>query len=601
MGVGFNMVTQKAKSGPGGCLCMRSSFLVILVCMLALVGCIGTPDDAPATGPSEDETPDRVAPEEWKGQLSEPVFDAVESSVVYLEAEDGTQLSLTLHLPQGLEPDATVPTLLQITPYQSGRESNPVEGTQGPFSAWEDFVLRGAAYVEADARGSNGSEGCLDFGGSKDRSDARVFTDWIRSQDWSNDEIVTDGVSHPGMGSIVAHAADADLTAGLAHAPVVSYYQDQWLQGARLEQINEFYQTVELQPALYTDPNALSAQAAPCTGETLTQFGQVEGPFTDLWADRDLSRHAGDAQAPLLLTHGFVDLNVHPDHTQLYWDALPDGFPKHMILGWWYHGWPDMDGHPAETFEDIRHRWLDATLFEEDNGLWDEPRVLVEDSKGTWHESDDWPLEPSEHVRWNATPDGALAPVPSDEGEASYMDRNGAERGSWDDAHVAFRTQPLEEARLVNGAPSVNLVASSDEAETKWVAYLVDEAPDGSWEWISHGYADSHAWGPEDEWREMETGTAYAWAIQLMPTAVVVDEGHRVTLVIASQDSSNTNGATDEAHCWDDHRGGCYNPTGIVPAETAGRATNTVHLGPGGTNVTLDWTDPDVTQKVPWS
>ena len=33
-----------------------------------------------------------------------------------------------------------------------------------------------------------------------------MFANWIRSQDWSNGVIVTDGVSHPGMGSVVAHA-----------------------------------------------------------------------------------------------------------------------------------------------------------------------------------------------------------------------------------------------------------------------------------------------------------------------------------------------------------------------------------------------------------
>lgn len=578
---------------------MRTPLLtIILATSIVVAGCFANTDDGSES--TDEGAAERVAPETWLDNLSEPSYDAIDSSVLYIEAEDGTRLSLSLHLPAGLESDARLPTLLQLTPYQSGRTSNPVEGTSGPSSAWGEYVLRGAAYVEADARGTNGSEGCLDFGGSTDRSDARVFTDWIRSQSWSNGVVVTDGVSHPGMGSVVAQAADEHLSAALAHAPVVSYYQDQWLQGARLEQINEYYQVVELEPATYLDLEGLSAQAAGCTGETLVQYAQVEGPFTDLWADRDLSRHAGPAQAPILLTHGFVDLNVHPDHSQLYWDALADDFPKHMILGWWYHGWPDMEGHPAEDFADIRHRWLDATLLELDNGLWAEPRVLVEDSTGTWHEGDEWPLEPSERVQLNASADGGLGSTAAPAGDVSYMDKNGVNRGLWEDAHVAFRTEPLDDARLVNGAPTVHLVASSDEVATKWVAYLLDEAPDGSWEWISHGYADSHSWGAEDEWLDMETGTVYEWDIQLMPTAVVVEPGHRLTLLVASQDSANTNGLMGESHCWDDHRGGCYNPTGIVPAETAGRATNTVHTGPDGTSVSLHWTDPDATRKVPW-
>lgn len=572
--------------------------LAAILVTVTFAGCMG--DGTTASNGHDNDTERRWSTPQWKDALSGPVFNGWTRTTHYIESYDGTQLSLTLVLPEGLEPGSKIPTLLQITPYQAGRSDDSSFFGTSFSDAWIDYVERGAAYVEADARGTNGSEGCLDFGGSKDRSDARAFTDWVRAQDWSNGVIVTDGVSHPGMGSVVAHAADPNLTAALAHAPVVSYYQDQWLQGARLEQINEFYQYIEANPSAYLDPGSVQAQAAPCTGETLIQYGQVEGPFTELWDDRDLSRHTQAVDTPVLMTQGFVDLNVHADHVQLYWDSLPDDFPKHLVLGWWYHGWPDMDGHAAETFKDLRHRWLDATLFGTENGLQAEPRVLVEDSTGTWHESDDWPLAPSEHVVFNATADGELGPVAGDAGQVSYMDRNDVNRGRWEDAHVAFRTGPMDAQRMVNGAPVVHLVASSDQVETKWVAYLVDEAPDGSWQWVSHGYADSHSWGDEDEWLEIEPDTPYTWDIRLMPTAVVLEEGHRLTLIIASQDSALRNGELNGGfHCWDDHRGGCYNPTGIVPARTAGRATNTVHTGQGGTSVSFSWVDPGLTAKAP--
>ena len=167
----------------------------------------------------------RRPPERWKEGLSKPRYDAVVSSTHYLEAADGTQLSLTLHLPEGLPAEAKIPTLLQITPYQ------PIDQGLSRLGSYADyffFVLRGAAYVEADARGTGGSEGCLDFGGKADRQDAEVFADWIRKQPWSNGKIVTDGVSHPGMGSLVAHTSVRNLTGALAHAPVVSYYRDEW-------------------------------------------------------------------------------------------------------------------------------------------------------------------------------------------------------------------------------------------------------------------------------------------------------------------------------------------------------------------------------------
>lgn len=538
----------------------------------------------------------RWSTERWKRALSQPKYQSVVRSTHYIEAEDGSQLSLTVHLPEGLPKGEKVPTLMQMTPYR------PVDQVFGGYRDYEFFVLRGAAYVEADERGTGGSEGCLDFGGSADRSDARVFARWIRSQPWSDGRIVTDGVSHPGMGSVVAHAAIPGLTGALTHAPVVSYYQDEWLQGAKFEdQFNgPAYQGIELAPPVppeFAQPEAATAQAATCTGKTTTDYSTYDGPFTDLWADRDLSRFPPKDRKPILLTHGFVDLNVHPDHSQLYWDALPDDYPKYAIFGWWYHGYPDMKGHAAADFDFIRHRWMDGLLFKTENGLWNEPRVLVEDSLGVWHEGHDWPLEQSRAGRLFTGDAGSLGGAPGKSGEVSYVDALGAERGSWDNASVVFETSPVAKNMLVNGAPDVFLKGSSSETSTKWVAYLMDVAPDGSWERISHGYADSHIWKDRSRWDEIEPGKAYRWKIDLMPTAVVVKKGHKIALVIASQDSRQTRSFGSD--CFSDYRGGCYSPSGILPALTVGRAENTVHTGKGGTYVRFDWVDPKKTDKAP--
>ena len=563
----------------------RTSFIAAFA-LLALLGTTAVPASA---GKHK-----RWPAERWKASLSQQKYDDVVVSTHYIEAKDGTQLSLTVHLPEGLPKNAKVPTLMQMTPYR------PLDQSLGGYRDYEFFVLRGAAYVEADERGTGGSEGCLDFGGSADRSDAKVFARWIKNQPWSNGRIVTDGVSHPGMGSVVAHAAIPGLTGALAHAPVVSYYQDEWLQGAKFEdQFNgPAYQGIELAPPLppeFGDANAATAQAATCTGKTTTDYSTYEGPFTDMWADRDLSRHTQKDVSPILLTHGFVDLNVHPDHSQLYWDALPDNYPKYAIFGWWYHGYPDMKDHAALNFDFLRHRWMDWLLFGAKNGMEHEPRVLVEDSTGVWHEGHDWPLEQSEHVTLHANK-GSLSSKVGPPGKSSYFDEVGARRGEWAGTNVSFETAALKKDMLINGAPELHLEASSSSTSTKWVAYLLDVAPDGSWERVSHGYADSHLWKSEDKWLDIEPEERYRWDIDLMPTAVVVKKGHKLALLITSQDSRRSIG---NSNCFSDYRGGCYNPSGILPATTVGDTTNTIYLGKAGTSVELDWVDPSKTDKAP--
>ena len=256
-------------------------------------------------------------------------------------------------------------------------------------------------------------------------------------------------------------------------------------------------------------------------------------------------------------------------------------------------------GAGGESFGDLRHRWLDALLFGRNNGLWAEPRVLVEDSTGRWHESNDWPLDGSSRVVLSPAANGSLLRHAPKAGRVSYEDILQTDRGYFENGGSAiFRSAPLSSTRLVNGAPEVKLVASSDQTMTKWVAYLLAEAPDGTWERISHGYADSHSWGKEDRWLEMEPGNAYTWKLKLLPSAVVVPRGHRVVLVIASQDDAPY--PISQSRCFSDYNGGCYDPTGIRPSPTAGRATNTVLTGRNKTEVRFDWVDPRKTAKPPW-
>ncbi|MDQ3982142.1 MAG: hypothetical protein M3271_05620, partial [Actinomycetota bacterium] len=52
----------------------------------------------------------RWSTERWKSKLSQPKYSDVEVTTHYIEAEDGTQLSLTVHLPVGLPEGTKVPT-----------------------------------------------------------------------------------------------------------------------------------------------------------------------------------------------------------------------------------------------------------------------------------------------------------------------------------------------------------------------------------------------------------------------------------------------------------------------------------------------------------
>ncbi|HEX2296637.1 MAG TPA: hypothetical protein VHN37_15195, partial [Actinomycetota bacterium] len=79
----------------------RFAALAVVLCLAAV---------SLAAGPASARKKKRWSTERWKATLSQPKYSGVDVSTHYLEAEDGTQLSLTLHLPQGLPSGARIPT-----------------------------------------------------------------------------------------------------------------------------------------------------------------------------------------------------------------------------------------------------------------------------------------------------------------------------------------------------------------------------------------------------------------------------------------------------------------------------------------------------------
>ncbi|HWG92115.1 MAG TPA: CocE/NonD family hydrolase, partial [Candidatus Thermoplasmatota archaeon] len=521
----------------------------------------------------------------WKENLSQPVFDTILRETAFLTAEDGTSLSLRVYRPADAG-DKKLPTLLQITPYQTLDRAFFEAFGYEPAEYWP---ARGVVFVEADARGTHSSGGCLDFGGEKDRNDARKFGEWIVAQPWSDGRLMVEGVSHPGMGVLVAAVAGVPgYAGGFAHAPVSSYYMDEWMNGAKFDtQLNgPAYTAIETLPTFDADPASLANQfGGTCQGDTMLQFSTGDGTLTPWFKEKDLNLLTGNVDQPLLLTIGFLDMNVFPDHVHRFWEGIRHRSDARLIMGYWVHGYPVFDGYRIEDYGDYQQRWIDAALLNVSNGLDAEPRVVIEDNRGGWHELSDWPPPLAVNTTLYATTEGTLAAEAPGEGEASWVDDPQATRDRWPaNAHLLFATEPLAEDQWITGSPYVELVASSSADWTKYVAYLFDVAPDGSRMRVSHGYIDSRFPNGLEQAAPPAPGEKARYAFHLLPTAHVVEKGNQLALVVASSD----NALTDEGYtqCPETPSGGCYNPSGIQPSPDA-NARNTAYLGVDGTRVSV--------------
>ncbi len=124
----------------------------------------------------------------------------------YLTMRDGVKIAVDLYLPDGLEPDQHIPTIIHQTRYWRAIEYRwPISlfkdtrprGTIGHYA--EQFLQQGYAWVDVDVRGSGASFGSRPVAYSPaEIQDGAEIVDWILEQPWSNQKVGAMGISYSG-------------------------------------------------------------------------------------------------------------------------------------------------------------------------------------------------------------------------------------------------------------------------------------------------------------------------------------------------------------------------------------------------------------------
>lgn len=117
---------------------------------------------------------------------------------------------------------------------------------------------------------------------------------------------------------------------------------------------------------------------------------------------------------------------------------------------------------------------------------------------------------------------------------------------------LVYTSEPLAHDLEVTGSPVVELWASSDAADTDFVARLVDVAPDGTAYNLCDGVIRArHRDAPlgAGPGSPIEPGRAYLYRIELWPTSNLFKAGHRIRVDITS---SNFPRWSRNLNIWDD-------------------------------------------------
>ena len=248
---------------------------------------------------------------------------------------------------------------------------------------------------------------------------------------------------------------------------------------------------------------------------------------------------------------------------------------QRLIVGPWTHTYDlarktgDVDFGPEGEVDyfSLILPWFDYWLKGEQNGVMDgAPVRLFVMGANKWRDENEWPLSRAKatdyylHSGGKAnTPggDGTLAlQSPSDETADSYVyDPRDPVMSLYaysghDQPHdmrtlshrrdiLVYQTEPLEKPVEVTGVPVLTLHASSSAPDTDFIVKLIDVHPDGFAQNLTYGIVRARFRDGLDRSNLMTPGEVYEFTVELLPTSIEFQAGHRIRVDISSSDFPN--------------------------------------------------------------
>ena len=463
---------------------------------------------------------------------------------------DGVRLATDVYRPDS---DRSYPVILYRTPYN--------KDTDG----FDESIIKllnavGYVYIAQDCRGRFHSEGIdsvfLTDGWGR-LQDGYDTIEWIVQQSWCNGKVGMIGGSATGITSLRAAGAlhPNMVCAAVMVAPSDFYHQVVYPGGEFRKAIAE---------------NWIRGQRSDYMIDYFLQF-----PYYDeLWEGMNLHTRTSMITIPILHFGGWYD--CFSEGTILAFrdlHAQEKAGPQKLIMGPWTHGSPDENGRVGEMrypqsyfyWESLVFLWLDRWLRDITNYVLDKPDVtyyLMGDPDKTdemgceWLTANNWPPENARQRIFYFTASGGLdEQLPSEQNEISYVfdpanpvPTHGGNNltiamGPYDqraigqrDDVLSFVTPVLTTPLRMEGFVRGQLYVTSNRPDTDFTLKLIDVYPDGREMLVTDGirrvrFREGYR---QEEVKLLQPGEVVALEVELPPTAIVFNSGHRIKVCISS-------------------------------------------------------------------
>ena len=433
------------------------------------------------------------------------------------------------------------------------------------------WVPRGYIVVHSSSPGTGLSDGSPTVGGPNESLAPKAVIEWLCGKRkgyterrggeevvafWSTGKVGMTGTSYNGTLPLAAATTGVEgLEAIIPIAPNTSYYHYYRSNGLVRSPGGYLGEDIDvLYDFIHSGDESKRAYNNQKVRDTEMKNGmeRKSGDYNDFWAGRDYLNQMSNMKAALLMSHGFNDWNVMPEHSYRIYKAAKDkGLPT-MI---YYH----QNGHGGPPPIELMNRWFTKYLHGIDNGVEKESNrsYIVRENASRQDPTayPDYPHPDATMVEFSLFKGGNTTGTlevgkPKKEVEMliDNVSKSGKELASSDESQnrLLYVTQPLAEDVHISGIPEIEISVSSSKPAANLSIWLVSLP----WEEgnavpitnniITRGWADPQNYKSLTKSEALKPGKFYKLKFNLQPDDQIIRKGQQIGLMIFSSDQDFT-------------------------------------------------------------
>ena len=434
------------------------------------------------------------------------------------------------------------------------------------------WVPRGYIVVHSSSPGTGLSQGSPSVGDDNESLAPKAVIDWLNGRAkgytepygdkevkalWSTGKVGMTGTSYNGTIPLAAATTGVEgLEVIIPIAPNTSYYHYYRSNGLVRspggylgEDIDVLYDYIHSGDESKRSHNNTKVRDT----EMKNGMDRLTGDYNDFWAGRDYLNDMEPMKAALLMSHGFNDWNVMPEHSyRIYKKAKEMG----LETGIYYHQY----GHGGPPPVSMMNKWFTHYLHGIENGIEDEPNkawIVREDDKMEAPTAyKDYPNPDTSDVTLyltsGAPQTGNLSTIKQEkQGKETLVDNYSFSGEALAQAEITnhrllYVTPKLSKDIHISGLAQINVKLASNKPAANLSVWLVSLPWNSSRRAkttdniITRGWADPQNYKSLTESEPLKTGKFYDVTFDLQPDDQIIKAGQQIGLLIFSSDKEYT-------------------------------------------------------------